>query len=241
MLNCIIIDDEPLAQDVIEEHLRSVNDIILLGKFNNAYDGLDYLSKKKIDLVFLDIEMPEMDGISFLKLLENPPLTVFTTAYRDYAYDGYELGAIDFLLKPISLDRFLASIGKVKEFFRLEARASLIENTSKSSPYIFIKSGVEKIKLYLDTITHIQGLKDYAIIYTLTDKIVTKGSVKAMGEIFDTERFIRVHKSFIVAKKQIYHISKNKILFNDCQIPIGRNFKKNVDELIAMPKNDNRQ
>jgi DNA-binding LytR/AlgR family response regulator len=233
MLNCVIIDDEPLAREVLASHLASVASVSLAGSFSNAFDALEFLKAHTVDALFLDIEMPEMSGIDLLKSLPNPPITVFTTAFRDYAFEGYELGVIDFLLKPVSRVRFLVSLEKIRDFLSLKADNADFEMSSDAPEFIFVKSGVQRIRLLFDDVTHIQGLKDYAIIHTATDKIVIKGSVKSMQELFPERQFIRVHKSFMVSRDKIRRIEKNRIIIGDHQIPIGRNYKEELERKIS--------
>lgn len=234
MLQCVIIDDEPLARGILEEYLCK-SGITGAVQFGNARDALGYLQAHEPDVLFLDIEMPEMNGIDFLKSLPQPPVTVFTTAYRDYAFEGYELGVIDFLLKPISFPRFQHSLEKVRDFLQLkEQNADLEQNLSEEKPdFVFVKSGVQRVRLAFDDISHIQGLKDYAIIHTSTGKVVIKGSVKAMLDIFPPARFLRVHKSFIMAIDKIRRIERNRIIWGSHQIPIGRNYKEEVIQLTG--------
>ena len=233
MLNCVIIDDEPLAREVLAGYMDQLDHVKLVGSFSNAFDAQGFLTDNTVDALFLDIEMPEMSGIDLLKSLPNPPITVFTTAFRDYAFEGYELGVIDFLLKPVSYARFLVSLEKIKDFLSLKADDAGIEMSSDEPEFIFVKSGVQKIRLLFDDVTHIQGLKDYAIIHTATDKIVTKGSVKSMQELFPESQFIRVHKSFMVSRDKIRRIEKNRIIIGDHQIPIGRNYKEELERKIS--------
>lgn len=233
MLNCVIIDDEPLAQEILSGYMEQLEDVTLLGCFNNAFDALKFLEDHSVDALFLDIEMPEMNGVDFLKSLPHPPVTVFTTAFRDYAFEGFELGVIDFLLKPISQSRFLVSLGKIKDFLSLKNLEANFETSKDAPEFIFVKSGVQKIKLFFADVTHIQGLKDYAIIHAGTGKIVIKGSVKSMQQLFPGHQFLRVHKSFIVARDLIRRIDKNRIIIGDHQIPIGRNYKDEVERKIS--------
>ena len=233
MLNCVIIDDEPLAREVLAGYMDQLDHVKLVGSFSNAFDAQGFLTDNTVDALFLDIEMPEMSGIDLLKSLPNPPITVFTTAFRDYAFEGYELGVIDFLLKPVSRARFLVSLEKIKDFLSLKADDAGIEMSGDEPEFIFVKSGVQKIRLLFDDVTHIQGLKDYAIIHTATDKIVTKGSVKSMQELFPESQFIRVHKSFMVSRDKIRRIEKNRIIIGDHQIPIGRNYKEELERKIS--------
>lgn len=234
MLNIVVVDDEPLALEILDGYLKRIDNVRSVSLFANTLEALRFLKNQHADILFLDIEMPEMTGIEFLKELPDPPLTIFTTAYRDYAFEGYEMGVIDFLLKPISFNRFKQAIEKVTEFLTLKTHNADIENnpSPEETDFIFVKSGVQRIKLYFNDVTHIQGLKDYAIIYTYTGKILLKGSIKAMLDIFPVDRFIRVHKSFIVSIQKITRIERSRIVLNGHQIPIGRNFKDNLEKAL---------
>ena len=234
MLSCVVIDDEPLARGILEDYLRRLPFVGSIHQFDTARAALTYFKNHEADVLFLDIEMPEMNGIELLKALPHPPITVFTTAYRDYAFEGFELGVIDFLLKPISYPRFLLAMEKIRDFLALKDQNANIEENPAEAPLgsVFVKSGVQRIKLNFDEVTHIQGLKDYAIIYTNTGKIVLKGSIKFMHDIFPKNRFLRVHKSFIVAVSRITRIERNRLVVNGNQIPIGRNYKEEVEQVL---------
>lgn len=234
MLSCIIIDDEPLAQEVLTGYINREGNLRLISVFNNAFDAQAFLQKNTVEVIFLDIEMPEMDGIELLKSLSSPPITVFTTAFRNYAVEGFELGVIDFLLKPFSYDRFALAIDRIREFLSLKSDDTSLDKDENSPDFIFVKSGVNRIKLLFDEVTHIQGLKDYAIIHTLSGKIVIKGSVKTVHGLFPSASFIRTHKSFIVAKDKVKRVEKNKIIIGVYEIPIGRVYKTEVEQRIMM-------
>jgi DNA-binding LytR/AlgR family response regulator len=235
MIHCVIIDDEPLAREIIEGYLNKSGTEHTVVQFGKAAEALLYLREHPADVLFLDIEMPEMNGIEFLTTLSQPPVTVFTTAYRDYAFEGFELGVIDFLLKPISYARFLLALEKVQDFLSLKDQNTRIEKHANEEKLgsVIVKSGVQRILLDFNEVTHIQGLKDYAIIHTGRGKIVIKGSIKAMHEIFPASHFIRVHKSFIVALDRVKRIEKNRILIDKNQIPIGRNYKEELLKAIG--------
>lgn len=235
MIRCVIIDDESLAQDILEDHLSRIPDVELVQKFNNAPAAQAFLSDVEVDVVLLDIEMPEMTGIQLLEGLSKRPLAIFTTAYRNYAFEGFELGVIDFLLKPISFPRFSAAMEKVRDFLVLKTQNTQLEKDETTPEFIFVKSGVKRIKLYFDEVTHIQGLKDYAIIYTKEEKIVIKGSVKMVQEMFPSTLFIRVHKSFLVAGKAIKRLERTRIIIGTHQIPIGRNYREEVEKIVTKP------
>jgi DNA-binding LytR/AlgR family response regulator len=233
LLTIVVVDDEPLAREVLEGYLKRINSLQTVHFFPNAKLALSHLEKHQADVLLLDIEMPEMSGIEFLKRLADPPLTIFTTAYRNYAFDGYELGVIDFLLKPIAFERFGQAISKARELLALNEQHSHIDDSpTENSDFIFVKSGVQRIKLQFSEVTHIQGLKDYAIIHTPARKILLKGSIKAMLDIFPSDRFIRVHKSFIVNLQKVTQLERNCILLNAHQIPIGRNFKDDLEKAL---------
>ncbi len=235
MLKCVIVDDEPLAREVLTGYMEADAELNLAGSFGNAPDALSYLKAHSVDVLFLDIEMPEMSGLDLLRALDLAPITVFTTAFRNYAFEGFELGVIDFLLKPISYARFRHALDKVRDFLQLkEQNTNLEQNLTEEKPdFIFVKSGVQRVRLAFDDITYIQGLKDYAIIHTGAGKVVIKGSVKAVLEIFPPARFLRVHKSFIVGIDKIRRIERNRIVWGNHQIPIGRNYREEVMQVIT--------
>lgn len=234
MLKVMLLDDEPLALEVLDGYLKKTTGIHSVQLFSHAHEALSYLQHNKIDVLFLDIEMPQITGIEFLKCLPDPPITIFTTAYRNYAFEGFELGVIDFLLKPISFPRFSAAIEKARDFLSLKTENNELETTDLTPEFIFVKSGLRKIKLEVNQISHIQGLKDYAIIHTPDERIVIKGSIKMVQEMFSSNLFIRVHKSFLVASKLIKRIERNRIIINTHQIPIGRNYRKALEEKINL-------
>lgn len=231
-LKIVVVDDEPLAREVLDGYLKKMAGIQSAHLFPNAKEALLYLEKQTADLLLLDIEMPEMTGLEFLKRLPDPPLTIFTTAYRNYAFDGYELGVIDFLLKPIAFNRFELAIARARELLDLKEHSQMADMGEQNSNFIFVKSGVQRIKLQFSDVTHIQGLKDYAVIYTPAKKILLKGSVKAMLGIFPSGRFIRVHKSFIVNLQKVNQLERNCILLNGHQIPVGRSFRDDLEKLM---------
>ncbi|MCF3108803.1 response regulator transcription factor [Niabella sp. CC-SYL272] len=228
ILNCVIVDDEPLAREILAGFIGPLPGVMLAGAFGNAFEALHFLKTHPVDALFLDIEMPEISGIALLRSLPQPPITVFTTAFRDYAFEGFELGVIDFLLKPIAQERFLRSLEKITDFLALQKKEAGLERNPGHDESIFVKSGVEKIKLVLTDILFIQGLKDYAIIHSISGKTVVKGSVKSMQELFPEPFFIRVHKSFIVACHRIRRISRNRILIGGHSIPIGKVYREQL-------------
>ena len=232
--SCLIVDDEPLSHDVLKSHLRHFQNVDIVASFYNAKDAREYLLSHPVDVVFMDIHMPEISGLDLLRSIEARPVTIITTAYRDYALEGFELGVIDYLIKPIAIERFSGALHRAIDFLRLSKTAENIDSEKPGNDYhIVIKSGTKKILVDYRNILFAQGLKDYTILHEASRKYVVKGSVKAFENYLPTSWFIRVHKSFIVAKNQVRIIHKNKIELNAISIPIGRSFKENVESLLS--------
>jgi DNA-binding LytR/AlgR family response regulator len=234
MIDCMIIDDEPLAHDVLETFISKFPHLRLVKKCTDAYAAIDFVYKNNIDMVFLDISMPEVDGITFLKALKKPPLTIFTTAYREYALDGYDLNIIDFLLKPFSFSRFAIAINKATE--RIENNNTEQDNVKATMPAqqnsVFIRSGLKVIRLDLDQILYIEGMKDYLKIYLPNERIIVKETLKNMEDLLPDDQFIRVHKSYIVSRQHIKTAMRNKLGIGNEMIPVGRNFQELVHRIM---------
>lgn len=231
--SCVIVDDEPLAHEVLEEYINKFEGLVLAKKFFNAVEAEKYLNSNLIDILFLDIQMPEITGLELLKNLPEKPTTILTTAFRDFALEGFELGVLDYLLKPIKPERFNSAVNRVIEFLSLKKLGTQVIENKNPSGNIAIKSGTKTISLPLASITHIQGLKDYSIVYTDDNKkYVIKGYLKAISEIFNRPDFVRVHKSFIIARTCIRNINRDKIEIGTYIIPVGRVFKEDVINII---------
>ena len=204
-MNCVIIDDEPAAIDVLKFHLSSIPFVVLKKTFRDPLDALEYLPEHKVDVMFLDINMPKLSGISFPKFLQNPPLIIFTTAYSEYALESYDLKAIDYLLKPIEFNRLLQAVMKAKQF--LEKNISITTSSSKISPdiskqTIFIKSGSEFHQLFIQNIEYIESDGNYVTFYINKRPILARYKISEVLELLPKEYFTRVHRSYIVALKQ---------------------------------------
>ena len=221
---CMIVDDEPLAHRVLEKYFSIIPNITIVHQAYNAKEAGAFLANNCVDILLLDINMPEINGIDFLASLTNKPLTIFTTALRNHALDGYELGVFDYLLKPIKEERFQLAIQRAIDILKLKLLEQQVESHSPQS--ITIRSNGMNVRINTDEITHIQGLKDYTILFTNQKKYMVKGSIKSMFACLPEEQFVRVHKSFIVSKTKLSAISNNKIEFDGFQIPIGRKFKE---------------
>lgn len=232
--SCIIIDDEPLSHDVLKNHLAAFPEIRLAGNFYNAKDAHKFLEDKTVDILLLDIEMPEISGLDFLRSLDEKPVSIITTAYRDYAVEGFELGVIDYLMKPVPFERFEVSLRRAIDFLQLVKTDDSIDFSEEKQNFeILIKTGTKRVLVDYRKIIFAQGLKDYTILHTETEKYVVKGSVKAFESYLPKNYFVRVHKSFIVAIPKIKIARRNKIELGQLSIPIGRAFKSKVEEILT--------
>jgi DNA-binding LytR/AlgR family response regulator len=234
MIQAIIVDDEPLAHVVLETYIEKIPQINLVKKCENAFEAGEILRQQKIDLIFLDIQMPQLSGIDFLKTLQNPPCIIFTTAYPDYAVEGFELNAVDYLLKPISLERFIKAVNKVLD--KLSPPSSENQEPTESyEDYFFVKADKKLVKINFDEIIYIEGLKDYVIIRQESGRVITLQTMKSLEEKLPQSLFKRIHRSFIVNIDKIKAIDGNVVEVIEGgktkQLAIGKNYK---DELLDM-------
>lgn len=235
-LNCVIVEDEPLARNLLTEYVRKVPSLNLIEACSSPIVALEVLRNNAIDVLFLDVQMPELTGISLLKVLQKRPLVVLTTAYSEYALQGYELDVVDYLLKPITFERFLRAVDKVT--LRLESKKPtptvVAEKPSAvvEQPFVFIKDGTKLVKVVFDDILYVEGLKDYVTIHLTNQKIVSLQRLKTLEEQLPSDKFIRVHNSFIVALRFIDVVHKNHVQIRNAQIPIGETYKKSFREFI---------
>jgi len=235
MINCIIVDDEPLARKGLKEYIADVDFLHLLGEFDNAVKATELLSKGIIHLLFLDIQMPKITGLDFFKSLHHPPPVIFTTAYPQYALEGFDLNALDYLVKPISFERFLKAVHKVKEYY--EVRQHNDEAViRKNEDYFFIKADNKLVKIFFNEILFVEALQNYVIIHTTDKKFVTYLTFKSVEEYLPGERFIKTHKSYIISASKIDSIEGNDIRIGNHHIPISRNEKEEVMEKLLKGK-----
>lgn len=226
---CIIVDDEPLAIEVIESYLYNIGGFDIIAKCPNALTAYQVMQEEMVDLIFLDIQMPKLSGINFIKSLNNPPKVIITTAYRDYALDGYELDVVDYLLKPIRLERFIKAIDKYNSYATTAGKPIAGENkTDRTKPFIYLKSDRKTIKTFLDDIIFIEGMKDYLLVHTEGGKIITKEQMQDMEKKVGKYNFIRVHKSYIVPVEKITAFNSRSIEIGKKEIPIGRSYRDEV-------------
>jgi len=237
ILNCVTIDDEPLAREGIGNYIREIDFLQLVGSGSNPVELIQLLDNQDIDLVFLDIQMPIMNGIDFLKVAQNPPMIIIATAYPSYALEGFQLDVLDYLLKPITFNRFFKAVNKAKNYAQMQlASSSEPSNTTEAEDYFFIKCENKYEKIYFADILYIQAMQNYVIIHTTKGKYITLLYLKNVEQYLEGQAFMRVHKSYIVAIPKIEAIDNNELLIQDHRIPISRNFKDRVLKQIVDDK-----
>ena len=238
-INTIIVDDEPLALDVLETYISQMPELDLTARCINAYEANDALSNNQIDLMFLDIQMPQLTGIEFVKTLSNPPLVIFTTAYPNYAIEGFELDAIDYLLKPISAERFMKAVNKAMDQIKLRQKTS-VNVDDLEADFIFVKADKKFIKVKYKDILYIEGLKDYVIIKTTTGRVITLQTMKSLEEKLPQKLFKRIHRSYIIGIDKINAVVGNMVEVIDNgkakHIPVGKNYRDELLEIIHKNK-----
>ena len=233
MINCIIIDDEPLARKGLKEYINDVDFLNLVGEFDSPLKATGLLSSGEAQLLFLDIQMPKITGLEYFKTLKQAPPVIFTTAYPQYALDGFEVNALDYLVKPISFERFLKAVLKAKEYF--EVREKNI-TAAGASDYFFIKADNKLVKIMFDDVLFAEALQNYVIIHTKEKKFITYLTFKSMEDYLPADKFIKVHKSYIISAQKVDGIEGNDILIGQHYIPISRNLKDEVMEKLLKGK-----
>lgn len=233
-IRCLIIDDEPLAINIIKKFLQEIHYAEVVATCENAMEAFSYVSENPVDLLFLDINMPTINGLDFLKSLKSPPLVIITSAYRDYAVDGFDLNVLDYLVKPISFQRFLTSMDKAVRAIREKEKVDMpvVSKSDKSKSFIFLKVDKKMVKVYLDEILYIESLKDYVRIRTVYEDLVTHQNLNSMAKILPADNFIRIHKSYTIAVDKVKSIEGNCVEIATKLIPIGRNYRKEAKEHI---------
>lgn len=228
-MKCIIVDDEPLAIEIIESYVERLDNLEVVATCNNAIQAFEILQNQEVDLMFLDIQMPKLTGIDFVKTLKNPPKIILTTAYRDYALESYELDVVDYLLKPISFDRFLVALQKAYK----NEKSELTYSTSEAGEeYIYLKADKKMVKVMLHDILYIESLKDYIRVKTAEKDVITHQKISYLEEKLPDDLFIRIHRSFIVPLKKIESYSSSTIEVPGKELPIGRLYKNAVLETL---------
>ncbi|WP_179007654.1 LytR/AlgR family response regulator transcription factor [Winogradskyella forsetii] len=229
-ISCIIVDDEIMARDIIASHLSKIENMNVIAQCKNAIEAFNFINNHKVDLIFLDINMPEVSGISFAKSINKNIKIIFTTAYRDYAVEGFDLQAVDYLLKPIAFERLLKSVNRY-----FEVSASSIENFSEPSEnndFIFVRSDRKMLKVDFDSILYIESLSDYIKIHLSNSIIVTRETITAIEAKLPKNRFLRIHRSYIVALSQIQSFTNEQVTVHRKALSISRSYKKEVLKLL---------
>lgn len=235
IINCLIVEDEPLARNLLVEYVRKVSFLHLQDACSSPLTAIEVLHKSPVDLLFLDIQMPEITGITLLKILQKKPLVVLTTAYSEYALESYELDVVDYLLKPITLERFLRAVDKASERIAVKHPPSSVPEklvTEPVQPFIFVKDGTKLVKIRWNDILYVEGLKDYVAIHTRQQKVVSLQRLKSLEMQLPADRFIRIHHSYIIALDAIDVVHKDRVQIGTAAVPISDSYRKAFKEFI---------
>jgi DNA-binding LytR/AlgR family response regulator len=232
MLNCIAVDDEKLVLDLLVDNIQKVPFLHLVKRCKNAMEAADTLHKEKVDLLFLDIQMPGLNGLKFLESLHNPPMVIFVTAYKDYAFDGFNLGVVDYLLKPVSFGRFLKACNKAQDLFNLQKNVQKEE----APDYFFVYVEYNQIKIMIPEILYIEGMKDYVKIFLSSSPrpVITKMSLKTLEEKLSSYQFVRTHKSYILSAKKITAIKRDLVCIGPVELPLSENYKASLEKMLSL-------
>lgn len=235
-INCIIIDDEPLARKGLKEYLAEIDFLHLLGEFDNAMKATPVIEAGGVQLLFLDIQMPKITGLDFFKTLHHPPPVIFTTAYPKYALDGFELNALDYLVKPISFDRFYKAALKAREYYEVREKNGAIGTGPAAADHFFIKADNKLVRILFEDVLVAEALQNYVVIHTKEKKYITYLTFKSVEDYLPANLFIKTHKSYIVAAARIDSIEGNDIRVGTHHVPISRNLKDEVMEKLLKGK-----
>jgi DNA-binding LytR/AlgR family response regulator len=233
MLNCIAVDDEKLVLDLLVDNIQKVPFLHLVKRCKNAMEAAEVLHQEKIDLIFLDIQMPGLNGLQFLESLHHPPMVIFVTAYKEYAFDGFNLNAVDYLLKPVSFERFLKACNKAQDLYSLQQN-----QLQKGEPmnYFFVYVEYNLVKVIISEILYIEGMKDYVKIFitSSTRPVITKMSLKSLEEKLSVHRFVRTHKSYILSADKITAIKRDLVCIGNLELPLSESYKANVEKMLSI-------
>jgi two-component system LytT family response regulator len=234
LIRCLIVDDEPPAREIIKQYIADTPMLQLCGECGNAIQAIGFLQQHEIDLIFLDIRMPQLSGTDFLKTLSHPPKVIFTTAHPEYALEGYELDAMDYLLKPIRFDRFLKAVNKA---YQQTAIRNLSERSTveleKKDPFVYFRADRKMMKVMLADILYIESMKDYVKVVTGNETIITKQSISSVEAMLPEQKFIRTHRSFVVSAAAIHSFTSELINVGKTEIPIGKLYRQQVLKTLA--------
>ena len=229
-IKCVLIDDEPLAVKVLQNYFTNFTDFEVVGTFNNSLEALDFINSTAVDAVFLDINMPMMTGFELISLIENKTKVIITTAFREFAAESYDLDVLDYLVKPIPLPRFIKCINKITTEYNLKNNIKV--ETTKGDSHIFIKVDKKMMKINIEEILFVEGMKEYIKVVTPDKTYITHKSLTSLSEELPADRFLRIHKSYVIALNKVKSIEGNRIQIQSYTIPIGRNYSKEVKNKI---------
>jgi len=229
-IKCVLIDDEPLAIKVLQNYFTNFTDFEVIATFNNSLEALDFINSTTVDAVFLDINMPMMTGFELISLIENKTKVIITTAFREFAAESYDLDVLDYLVKPIPLPRFIKCINKITTEYNLKNNIKV--ETSKGDAHIFIKVDKKMMKINIEEILFVEGMKEYIKVVTPDKTYITHKSLTSLSEELPSDRFLRIHKSYVIALNKVKSIEGNRIQIQSYTIPIGRNYSKDVKSKI---------
>ncbi len=238
-IKCIVVDDEPIARQYLSDYVAKMPQLELLAVFSSAKDTWEIIETGAAELVFLDIQMPGLTGIEFIRTLQKKPAVILTTAYSEYAIEGYELDVRDYLLKPISFERFARAVNKVADHLKIQAdnissgRSPSDENETIPRDFIFVKSGYKSVKLNISDILYVEGMKEYVLIHTKDKKFAKLDRMKNVENLLKRQGFIRVHKSYLVSVKNIESVFGNTLEINGKQLPVGRSYKDEINKILG--------
>lgn len=236
-INCVIIDDEPLARKGLKEYIADIDFLELVGEYDNPVQAMELLNQREVQLLLLDIQMPKITGLDFFKMLQQPPPVIFTTAYPQYALEGFEVNALDYLVKPVSFERFLKAAIKAREFYEVRQKNnSATHAEGQANDYFFIKTDNKLTRILFDDILFVEALQNYVMIHTVEKNYITYLTFKSVEDYLPADKFIKSHKSFIVSIPKIDNIDANEIRIGEHHIPISRNLKDAVLERILKGK-----
>ena len=233
MIKCIAVDDEKLVLDLLVDNIQKVPFLQLVGRCKNAMEAAELLHKEKIDLIFLDIQMPGLNGLQFVQSLQRPPMIIFVTAYKEHAVEGFNLDAVDYLLKPVSFERFLKACNKAQELFNLQQKPPVKD---EQPGYFFVYVEYKQVKVTINDIVYIEGMKDYVKIFIESSPkpVITKMSLKALEERLSGYRFVRIHKSYIISADKVTAIKRDLICIGNTELPLSETYKPNVETMLSL-------
>ena len=232
MMNCIAVDDEKLILDLLVDNIQKVPFLQLMGRCKNAMEAAELLHKESIDLIFLDIQMPGLSGLKFVNSLKNPPMIIFVTAYKEHALEGFNLDAVDYLLKPVSFERFLKACNRAQELFNLRQKS---QGREEHPGYFFVYVEYNQVKVTISDILFIEAMKDYAKIFISSSSkpVITKMSLKALEEKLAPHRFVRIHKSYIVSADKVTAIKRDLVCIANTELPLSETYRFNIDTMLS--------